>query len=248
MLTALRYMLPLTLAGTALALPSVAMADALVVRTSGPSAATYPVGRRLPPSERIVLRAGDRVTIVGEGPSRTLSGPGNFPVRAASASNSGSANTLSRYLNASSASIGRTGAVRARPPAPYARNLWTIDATGGGPRCIVSTDNVMLSRGDMQGAGTLTIATGEATAHNAQLTFTDAQHFQAWPKETLPIQAGTQYRVTSGDAANPNVISFIVLPEAPQNPEAAADALAANGCMAQLADLGEELVTSGNAP
>ena len=244
----MRYLLPLTCTAIAATLPTIAHADALVVRTSGPSAATYPVGRRLPPNERIVLRAGDRVTIVGEGPSRTLSGPGNFPVRAASASNTSNANTLSRYLNASSASIGRTGAVRARPPAPYARNLWTIDATGGGPRCVVGTDNVMLSRGDMQGAGTMTITTDAPTAQNAQLTFTDAQHLQAWPKATLPIQAGTQYRVTGGNAASANVISFTVLPQAPQNPEAAADALAANGCMAQLADLGEELVTSGNAP
>lgn len=247
-MTVLRYLLPLTVAGTALTLPAIAMADALVVRTSGPSATTYPVGRRLPPSERIVLRAGDRVTIIGEGPSRTLSGPGNFPVRATNASGASNANTLSRYLSASGSSIGRTGAVRAGPvPAGGARNLWTINPTGGGPRCILNSDDVMLSRGDLQGAGVMTISSEGANAQSAQLSFTETQNFQSWPKATLPIQAGTHYRITSSNAANPPRISFIVLPQAPQGPEAAADALAAHGCMAQLADLGEELVTSGNA-
>lgn len=96
----------------ALGLSTAAAADALVVRSTGPSAASYPVGRRLPDTERVVLRTGDRVVIVAQGGTRTLSGPGNFPVRATVQTTQGRSTTLNRYLSASGGSISRTGAVR----------------------------------------------------------------------------------------------------------------------------------------
>ncbi|WP_144037942.1 hypothetical protein [Sphingopyxis sp. KK2] len=53
---------------------------AVVVRSVGPSARTYPVGRKLGREEQLVLRPGDRVEIVRAGKVRTLAGPGKFAV------------------------------------------------------------------------------------------------------------------------------------------------------------------------
>lgn len=245
-----RYLLPISVAAAALAMPGIAAADALVVRASGPSAATYPVGRRLQPAERIVLRAGDRITIVGEGPSRTLAGPGNFPVRATSASNAGSANTLSRYLSASGTSIGRTGAVRSGTTATVpgrTRNLWSIDVEQSGARCILDTNDVTLFRSDMRADALMTIANAANPSETANIAFVAGQNFRAWPREALPIRAGVTYRV-SGAGAAPVDLTFVVLPNAPADAESAAGVLASNNCTAQLADLGEELASSGVAP
>ena len=79
------WMVSLGLAAGMSSLPAPALADALVVRSTGSAAQTYPVGRRLPATARVELRAGDTVVLVGEGPTRTLRGPGSHPVRGAAA-------------------------------------------------------------------------------------------------------------------------------------------------------------------
>ena len=61
------------------ALPSAAFANIVIVRSTGPSARTYPAGQQVADTGRIALRTGDRVVLLGPGGTRTLSGPGNFP-------------------------------------------------------------------------------------------------------------------------------------------------------------------------
>ena len=41
-----------------------ALAQAIVVRSTGPSAAEYPQGRKLPANASVTLRAGDRLTVL----------------------------------------------------------------------------------------------------------------------------------------------------------------------------------------
>ena len=59
--------------------PSVAIAKAVVVRSLGPSAKSYPPGKSLPDTAKILLQQGDSVTVVGGNSARTLRGPGTFP-------------------------------------------------------------------------------------------------------------------------------------------------------------------------
>jgi hypothetical protein len=172
----------------ALAVPNVAHADALVVRSTGPSAASYPVGRRLPATDRVVLRAGDRVVLVGEGATRTLSGPGNFPVRASAATPQRRTNTLGRYLSTSGSTISRTGAVRgsgADAPAS-APNLWVVDVMRGGTFCVPDIANVTLWRGDMSEDTLLTVQ-GATAAARTSIAFVAGQNFRRWPSETMPL-------------------------------------------------------------
>ncbi len=242
-----KYLMGAATLASALALTLVAtpaLADALVVRSSGPSAASYPVGRRLPATERVVLRAGDRVTIIGEGPSRTLSGPGNFPVRAANAANSGNASTLGRYLSATGGTISRTGAVRGAgdgelPSAPP--NLWVVNLAHGGTHCVIDLTNVTLWRADMRGDTLLTIENASNAEERAQIAFVAGQNFRRWPSDALPIRSGVTYRITGAGAGEANSFSFVALGAAPTDAESAANALANAGCSAQLAQLGEQL-------
>ncbi|MEQ1725687.1 MAG: hypothetical protein ABL882_07165 [Sphingopyxis sp.] len=228
----------------ALAMSSAALADAIIVRSTGPSAATYPVGHRMPASARVVLRAGDRVVLVGEGPSRTLSGPGNFPVRSANAANVGSTNTLGRYLSATGGTISRTGAVRGsgvgEAPAS-APNLWVVDIARGGVRCVFDTSNVTLWRADMSEDTLLMVEEVADPTRRSSLAFVAGQNFRRWPSDAMPIRAGASYRITGPGMAASNVISFVAIGTAPADAEAAANTLAEHGCTTQLAQLGDQL-------
>ena len=228
----------------ALAIPCAALADAIIVRSTGPSATTYPVGLRLPVTQRIVLRAGDRIVLVGEGPSRTLSGPGNFPVRSANIANVGSTNTLGRYLSATGGTISRTGAVRSggvgEAPAS-APNLWVVDIAHGGTRCVFDTSNVTLWRADMSEDTLLMVEDVADSSHRSSLAFVAGQNFRRWPSDAMPIRAGASYRITAPGMAESNVISFVGIGAAPADAEGAANTLAEHGCTTQLAQLGDQL-------
>lgn len=64
------------LLGLALFVPSEsADAQGLVIRSSGPSAKEYPVGRMLPDGFGFVLRAGDRLTLLEKASTRVFKGP-----------------------------------------------------------------------------------------------------------------------------------------------------------------------------
>ena len=234
----------------ALALPSAALADALVVRSTGPSAVTYPIGRRLPPTERIVLRAGDRVVLVGEGATRTLAGPGNFPVRATTRTTQSRRSTLNNYLSASGGTISRTGAVRGGTNADVsAPNLWLVDVRRGGNFCVADAANLTLWRPDMSEDTLLTVQVEGQARVRASVSFVAGQNFRGWPSATVPVTTGQAYRISGPGLEQPTQIILIpiTLP-APTgtgaDTESVANALADHGCTGQLAQLGEQLAQS----
>ena len=239
---------PLLAAGiAALTMSSAALADAIVVRSTGPSAATYPVGRRLPPAERVVLRAGDRVVLIGEGPSRTLSGPGNFPVRSANQANQTTTNMLGRYLSANGSTISRTGAVRGADTVgpSSAPSLWVVDITRGGTMCVTDVNNVTLWRSDMSEDTLLTVENSANAEQRSALAFVAGQNFRRWPSDVMPISTGASYRV-SGPGMDPSMmLRFVQLAQMPVDAESAASALAEHGCTTQLSQLGERLAEGG---
>ena len=92
--------------------------SSIVVRASGPSAHDYPVGKSLANGSKIILRAGDSITLLDAHGSRTMRGPGTFTVGSATAG----ANATMRA---------RVGAVRGGGPEPAER----VPTCPGDPRC-----------------------------------------------------------------------------------------------------------------
>jgi hypothetical protein len=224
-----------------------ALADTLVVRSTGPSAATYPVGRRLGDSDRIVLRTGDRVVVVGDAGARTLSGPGNFPVRAGAIANRGSRATLRRYISAGgSATISRTGAVRGDPGAdtPRAPNLWVVDIARGGTFCVSDAASLNLWRGNLDADTLLSVERLDARGTTpARLAFVTGQALRLWPADVMPVTEGARYRLSGAGLAAPVEVTFALSgpPAADASAGAVAQMLATRGCTGQLADLGRAL-------
>ncbi len=237
----------LAIAGAALAISTAAAADAIVVRSTGPSAASYPVGRRIAPTERVVLRNGDRVVLVGEGATRTLSGPGNFPVRSSNQASQNRSATLGRYLSTTGGTISRTGAVRGAgaDAASAAPNLWVVNIEQGGNFCVADMANVTLWRADMAQDTLLTVQDLARPGTTSPLAFVAGQNFRRWPSDMMPIAEGNRYRISGPGMSAPVEIRFTALDNsaatAPAEPEAIAAALAEKGCTSQLAQLGSRL-------
>lgn len=247
-MTMMKPALRLATALAALGLATAATADVLVVRSTGPSATTYPVGRRLPDSERVVLRTGDRVVIVGEGGTRTLAGPGNFPVRASVQTTQGRSTTLNRYLSASGGGISRTGAVRGGSAVETPPNLWVLNVASAGSFCTIDIANVWLWRADKDQDTLLTVENTASPEAKSSLAFVAGQNFRRWPAEEMPIVEGQSYRFTGPGMAETSVISFVPMPALPEDASVGtiANALAERNCTDQLAQLGARLDESGS--
>ena len=243
---ALRPWMRCAVALAALGLSTAAAADALVVRSTGPSAATYPVGRRLPDAERVVLRAGDRVVLVGENGTRTLAGPGNFPVRATTQTTQGRSTTLNRYLSASGGTISRTGAVRGSLQQQTPPNLWVVDIASAGPVCSTDLSNITLWRADMSQDALLMVENTANPEVKTSLAFVAGANFRRWPVEEMPVVAGQSYRFTGTGMGESSVISFVEMPMPAEDAstETIASALAERNCLGQLAQLGARLEES----
>src|SRR6187551_2731497 len=103
------------LAAAALAAVACALAPGMasagvVVSASGPSAASFPVGKSIGNSERIVLRAGDTLTVLDGNGTRVLRGAGTYTLsQQASRSQPGAFADLTQRRTGAQV---RTGAVR----------------------------------------------------------------------------------------------------------------------------------------
>ncbi len=243
MMTKAVWMVSLGLAAGVAMLPAPALADALVVRSTGSATQTYPVGRRLPATARVELREGDTVVLVGEGPTRTLRGPGSHPVRATTTTAPNRAATLGRFLSASGATISRTGAVRgAGDNAPAAApNLWLLNVAASGRFCVADLGNVTMWRPDMTQDSAITLTRADNGDASATLAFVAGQNFRLWPSEAMPIAEGVTYRIAAPGTTQAQEIDFVAIGTPPTDAEAIAALLAEKGCMSQLAQLGSRL-------
>ena len=210
-------LLAVAAATACMALSGPAFSKALVVRSAGPSAKTYPPGKALPDSAKISLQPGDSVTILGPGSKRTLRGPGTF----ATASGDAQAMTASKRA--------RFGAMRtgdlALNPSP-----WNLDVTQSGTIC-VGASGFQMWRPNSDEAAQLNISTGDGPPTTV-----------AWPagKSTLPwpaaikITDGAEYQLALADGAASERVRFAVMPAVPEDVSDAAQALIARGCQNQL--------------
>src|SRR5687768_15298971 len=150
-------------AAACILVPATASAG-VVVATSGPSAGSYPVGKKIGDSERIVLRAGDTLTVLDGNGTRVLRGAGTFSLdRQAGPSQRASFAALTQRRTASQV---RTGAIRGDEPLRPS-NLWYVDISHPGTVCIVSTDRVRLWRPATDGDATYSLRAGvDGTSHS----------------------------------------------------------------------------------
>ena len=181
-----------------LAAAAPALADVLVVRSSGASAESYPAGRRLPDRATVTLAANDSVTVLGPAGTRVLRGPGTFPVSGPSR-----LSPLAQEISNRSRRRDRIGAVRG---AGTTRGLWQVDVTRSGTFC-VARGRPMLWRPDAAQPAMLTIdsATTEWPAGNAAIR---------WP-ESVPFASGAEYSLQLSTRSEPASIRLITLQSPP---------------------------------
>lgn len=198
-----------------------AAANVLIVRSSGPSARSYPAGRSLPDNARIVLRAGDQVMVLAGGGTRTFRGPGTF--------SPASAQTGTRTAQ-NGTRIARIGAVRSAGIVPRGPTIWHVDVTQSGNFCLAGTTNVMLWRPDASTPARLTIA-GPGAPRTLQ--WPAGQPTRAWPRGGA-IANGETYSFSQPGVSVPTRITFRVLNTPLTDVQGVAEALIANGCEGQL--------------
>ncbi len=170
------------IAAAALATTSTAaMADVLVTRSSGSAAREYPRGTRLADDHVLVLRSGDRVTVLRRTGTRVFNGPGRFVA-------SGGRTVASMTLGGSGArSTIRAGVSRGTPeaeevePAPV-RNVWQVDVEQSGPFCTLAGQSVSLWRNSAAEPADVVI-TRTSDGESVTVSFTAEQHAHVWPEQ-----------------------------------------------------------------
>ena len=238
---ALVHCVALAGAATGLGMAAEARAD-VIVASSGPSAAQFPVGRKLSPTDRITLKENDQVTVLGASGTRVIKGAGTHRVGAQGTSNRSAYAVLTRQ---NSARRSRTGAVRAGAPIvePERPNIWYVDVTEGGTMCIADTDAVSLWRPNSDEAATYVVRRGDAP-DGIRITFDEMEDTADWDATRMPLTDGGTYRIAAPDGGAGNEFKLVLLPTPPNNPEDMAAALIERGCTGQLDLLATTLLTA----
>src|SRR3954470_12131000 len=158
-------------AATAVALSSTAaVASVVVVRSLGPSAKAYPIGKTLPESAKISLQGGDVVTVLGPSSAQTLRGPGNFAA--------GQVN-----LASAAGKRGRFGALRASEVVQNP-SIWDVDVTQNGKICVANSSKLHLWRPDAEAAPKVTIRSADGKSQS--IDWAAGKAVTLWPT-SLPV-------------------------------------------------------------
>lgn len=214
----------------------------VVVKSSGPSAGDYPVGKKVADNDRITLREGDQVTVLNTSGTRVLKGPGTYRAGARGAATRVRFSQLTRQ---GAASRVRTGAARAGEGEVRSPNLWYVDVTRAGRMCMTSFDNVVLWRPKTEGEETYILRRADSDYHH-HVAFGDGVMVRRLDDERMPLEAGNDYRISGPGGAAAAVVTFTLVEASPDNPEAMADLLIQNGCEIQLDLLAQTLETSAS--
>lgn len=226
-----------------LAVSAQAFAQAVVVRSTGPSAVNYPKGKRLSAAEQVTLQTGDIVTVLDKAGTRVLRGAGTFSLTVAVNRDRGGAALLARSLS-NPASV-RAGAVRGgavRGAGDYQGDtvmpvsIWLADTEQGGTVCVPRGSDLYLWRSESakRSFSWLTEATG---GEMVRMQWPPKTVGIAWPKTMLAPQEGRTYRIY--DEATPDKVTefqiIMIEPEAvPADAASLGTLLLDNGCKAQF--------------
>jgi hypothetical protein len=225
----------------AAAMPLAAAHAGVVIAASGPSAKTYPVGKKLSATDKVVLQSGDTLTVLDEKGTRVLKGPGTVSLAAkAGADRSGTFALLTRQRSAQRV---RTGAVRDNLVGPITRpNLWYVDVRQSGPMCLSNPNDVRLWRPATTGEALYAIGP-DGTKATSKAAFSDGEMLTVWDLSKAPVADGAKY-VVAGRDGTPSEITFRVLDKVPTTADDLATALIEKGCTAQLDVLSSAMTTT----
>ena len=224
------------LAGVAFAADT-AQAQSVIVRSTGPSAATYPQGKKLAANAKVTLKAGDKLTVLDKAGTRVLAGPGNFTLDGSVRRDVGAVSRMAGAI-ANNGVRTRTGAVRgALGPTRAAGasnapdSVWYIDVSAGGHYCVADPASLVLWRPNRseEANAKLSVAGGKPV----DIVWKKGNPLKLWPSAALPVVEGGRYIFS--DPVGPSVtITLHLLATVPTDDLAVAGMLADKGCTAQL--------------
>lgn len=202
-----------------------AAADVLVVRSSGPSAGSYPPGRSLPDNARIALRGGDTLVVLDARGTRTFRGPGTFsPAQAAP--------TGTRTVAGTNGRRARIGAVRSAGIVPASpTTIWHVDVAQDGTVCLPAEGGPMLWRADTTEAMELTVAGPGGASETVH--WPAGESSLAWPAG-IAVSDDAEYHFHAAGVAVPQTIRVQLLGAVESDLSAVAEALIENDCREQL--------------
>ena len=220
-----------------------ALAETIVVRSTGPSAKAYAPGKSIADNSKIALKAGDILTVLDGRGTRVLKGPGSFSTTAASTATGSSFGQLLRNTGTRQA---RTGATRGVGAVAQTRspNLWYLDVSKSGTICVADTTAVSLWRPASVAGQSVTLSR-VGDNKSASVDFRAGQSVKAWPVADLPVSDGAQFRISGAGMTAPSMIKIVALGPNPQGLEGTASALIKQGCTAQLDLLIETVAIPG---
>lgn len=223
-----------------------ASAQSLIVRASGPSAGQYRAGTRLPDTARLTLKQGDIVTLLDSRGTRTVRGPGIFPVVTTASADTIRPAQLSSLMDTQKTRRARTGAVRGPGADAKPRNpsIWFADIAQSSDFCVADPAAVQLWRADSNVAASYSVTQGSASA---TISFAAGQPTAPWPVG-LPVNDGSNYLLSGGGLSQPVSLRFRLLSQVPEDMDAIAALLIENKCEAQLSLLIETTAQPEPAP
>ncbi len=212
----------------------------VVVKSSGPSAGAYPVGKKLDDDSSITLKDGDRVTVLTDSGTRVLSGAGSHRVGARGASKRTAFAMLTRQ--GSGARV-RTGAVRGAATGEASNpNLWYVDTSHPGKLCLPQAASITFWRPSVEGEETWVLGSAVSDFH-VHVMFEDGDATASLSSDELPMSQNRVFDLSGPAGGSKRRMEFVALDSAPDDPEDLAVLLAEKGCASQLDMLSEKLAS-----
>lgn len=226
------------LSGAGLLPLSTAASAAIVVASSGPSAAQFPAGRKLDDASRITLQSGDSVTVLDQRGTKVIRGPGRFSVSQPGRPLPNPAFAV--LTRDQAAGRARTGAVRTGEDGkPISPNLWFVDISRPGTTCITDPGDVRFWRADDEKPATYELQPAQGAI--STVVFDAGSGLARWNAADKPLADGAAVTLSRRGGAEVGAFSFALLPSPPREAEALAAALIEKGCTAQLDLLSQTL-------
>ncbi|MFW2351084.1 hypothetical protein [Qipengyuania sp.] len=210
----------------------------VVVKSSGPSAGTYPVGKKLEDAASVTLKSGDSITVLTDSGTRVITGPGTHRVGERGASKRTAFAMLTRQRSGARV---RTGAVRGGAAASSSNpNLWNVDTSKPGKVCLPAGDAVTFWRPAVEGEETWVLGSAVSDFH-VHVKFGDGDATASLNAEELPLSQNRLYDLSGPAGGAKQRMEFVALASMPDNAEDLAVMLAENGCTGQLDLLSDKL-------